>query len=232
MTYFKLSFRNSLLILVLTGSFNIMQAQVLVHEEPRHRPVFQNKEIRVLNVLVPPGDTSQYHIHNTPSFFIRLSNTITGSQVLGELPVAGKSKAGEIRFENLAPPNNRTHRVWNADKDTFHVMDVELLMKKAAFDQRPLTLPNLKLEIDTNLVRAYRLDLLKGIDFKTKNKKQSLVLVSLNASTFEIRQNGKTGLQVLRPGSFFVIKRRQSFSVKNTSESSARFVLLELPPKS
>lgn len=232
MTYFKLSFRKSLFFLVLTSGLNVLQAQVLVHEEPRHRPVFQNEEIRVLNVLVPPGDTSLYHIHNTPSFFIRLSNTITGSQVLGELPVAGKSKAGEIRFENLAPPNNRTHRVWNADTDTFQVMDVELLMKKAAFDQKPLNLPNLKLEIDTNWVRAYRLDLLKGIDFKTKNKKQSLVLVSLNASTFEIRQNGKTGLQNLRPGSFFVIKRRQSFSIKNKRECSARFVLLELPQKS
>lgn len=232
MTYFKLSFRNSLFILVLTSGLNVVQAQVLVHEEPRHQPVFQNKEIRVLNVLIPPGDTSQYHIHNTPSFFIRLSNTITGSQVLGELPVAGKSKAGEIRFENLAPPNNRTHRVWNADIDTFHVMDVELLIKRAVFDQKPLTLPNLKLEIDTNWVRAYRLDLLEGINFRTKNKKQSLVLISLNASTFEIRQNGKTDLQNLRPGSFFVIKRRQSFSVKNTGQSSARFVLLELPQKS
>ncbi|HQS52946.1 MAG: hypothetical protein B7X86_16125 [Sphingobacteriales bacterium 17-39-43] len=231
MTYFKLIFRNSLFILVLTGSLNILQAQILVHEEPRHRPVFQSKEIRILNVRVAPGDTSLYHMHTTPSFFIRLTNTITGSQVQGEAKKAGKSQSGEIRFENLAPPNNRVHRVWNADKDTFHVMDVELLMKKAAFDQKPLNLPNLKLEIDTNWVRAYRLNLLKGIDFKTKNKQQSLVLVSLNPSTLEITQNGKTGLQALKPGSFFVIKRRQSFSVKNTSEISTQFVLLELPPK-
>ncbi|MDP3467670.1 MAG: hypothetical protein Q8S11_05015 [Daejeonella sp.] len=231
MIYFKLSFRSILFFLVLTSNLNALQAQILVHEEPRHRPVFQNKEIRILNVLVPPGDTSLYHMHTTPSFFIRLSNTVTGSQVQGELPVAGKSRAGEIRFENLAPPNNRTHRVWNADKDTFHVMDVELLMKRATFDQKPLILPNLKLEIDTNWVRAYRLNLLKGNDFKTKNKKQSLVLISLNPSTLEIRHNGKTGHQTLKPGRFFVIRRRQSFSIKNTSESSSQFVLVELPPK-
>lgn len=231
MIYIKLSFRCILFFLVLISNLNALQAQILVHEEPRHRPVFQNKEIRILNVLVPPGDTSQYHIHNTPSFFIRLSNTITGSQVQGGLPVAGKSRAGEIRFENLAPPNNRTHRVWNADKDTFHVMDVELLMKGATFDQKPLILPNLKLEIDTNWVRAYRLNLLKGIDFKAKIKKQTLVLISLNASTLEIRQNGKTGLQNLKPGSFFAIKRRQSFSMRNSIENTSQFVLLELPPK-
>lgn len=231
MIYFKLSFRGILFFLVLTKCLNGLHAQVLVHEEPRHRPVFQNKEIRILNVLVPPGDTSQYHIHNKPSFFIRLSNTLTGSQVQGELPIAGRSKAGEIRFENLAPPNNRTHRVWNADKDTFHVMDVELLMKRATFDQKPLILPNLKLEIDTSWVRAYRLNLLKGVDFKTKNKKQSLIFVALEESAIQKSENRKTGLQTLKSGNFFIIKKRKSFSIKNTGEKTVQFVLLELPPQ-
>jgi len=231
MTCFKCCFPTLLFILVLTGYLNVLHAQILVHEEPRHRPVFQNKEIRILNVRVAPGDTSLYHMHTTPSFFIRLTNTITGSQVQGEEKKAGKSQAGEIRFENLAPPNNRVHRVWNADKDTFHVMDVELLMKKAAFNQKPMELPNLKLEIDTTWVRAYRLNLLKGIEFKSRNKKQSLVLVSLNTTRAEISQNGKSELQTLKPGSFFVLKRRQSFSVNNTSEGTGQYVVLELPPK-
>jgi hypothetical protein len=102
-------------------------------------------------------------------------------------------------------------------------------MKKAVFDQKPLTLPNLKLEIDTTWVRAYRLNLLNEIEFKTKIKKQSLVLVSLNASTVEIGQNGNRELQTLKPGSFFVINRKESFSLKNKTESTNQFVLLELP---
>ena len=231
MTCFKSCFPTLLFILILTSRLPVLQAQILVHEEPRHRPVFQNKEIRILNVRVAPGDTSLYHMHTTPSFFIRLTNTITGSQVQGEAKKAGKSQSGEIRFENLAPPNNRVHRVWNADKDTFHVMDVELLMKKTDFDEKPMALPNLKLEIDTTWVRAYRLNLLKGIEFKSKNKKQSLVLVSLNTTKVEINQNGNSELQTLKPGSFFVIKRKESFSLNNKTESTSQFVLLELPPK-
>lgn len=231
MTCFKSCFPTLLFMLILTSSLPVLQAQILVHEEPRHRPVFQNKDIRILNVRVAPGDTSLYHMHTTPSFFIRLTNTITGSQVQGEAKKAGKSQSGEIRFENLAPPNNRVHRVWNADKDTFHVMDVELLMKKADFDEKPMALPNLKLEIDTTWVRAYRLNLLKGIEFKSKNKKQSLVLVSLNMTKVEINQNGNSELQTLKPGSFFVIKRKESFSLNNKTESTSQFVLLELPPR-
>ena len=231
MRYIKSCFPTLLFMLILTSSLHVLQAQILVHEEPRHRPVFQNKEIRILNVRVAPGDTSLYHMHTTPSFFIRFTKTITGSQVQGEAKKAGKSQSGEIRFENLAPPNNRVHRVWNADKDTFHVMDVELLMKNADFDKKPMTLPNLKLEIDTTWVRAYRLNLLKGIEFQSRNKKQSLVLVSLNASKVEIGQNRNRELQTLKPGSFFVINRKESFSLKNKTESTSQFVLLELPPK-
>ena len=108
---------------------------------------------------------------------------------------------------------------------------VELLMKKAVFDEKPMALPNLKLEIDTTWVRAYRLNLLKGIEFKSKNKKQSLVLVSLNTTRNEISQNGNRELQTLKPGSFFVIKRKESFSLNNKTESTSQFVLLELPPR-
>ncbi len=126
-----------------------MQGQVVVHKEPLHLPVFQNKQVRILNVLMPPGDTSQYHIHHTPSLFIYFTTTATGSQLQGMQARSGKNPAGFIQFENLAAPNIRIHRVWNADTDTFHVMDIELLYKDSGFAQKPLTMPDLSLEIDT-----------------------------------------------------------------------------------
>lgn len=231
MNYLKFFFQRKLLFLVLIIKLSNLSGQVLVHEEPRHHLVFQNKEIRILNVLIPPGDTSQYHIHTTPSLFIRLSSATIGSQLQGGKASVGKSMAGTIRFENLAPPNIRTHRVWNADKDTFNVMDVELLLKDTVFDKIPLTMPNLELEIDTNWVRAYRLTMLGETEFRMKNKKQLLILVSLNVATMQMKQNGKTYYQTLKPGSYFVIRKRHSFSIKNTSDKNALFVLIELPPQ-
>jgi len=231
MNYLKLVFQKHLFFLVLILKLTNLSGQVPVAEEPRHHLVFENKEIRILNVLIPPGDTTQYHIHTTPSLFIRLSSTTTGSQLQGGKGSAGKSIAGTILFENLAPPNIRTHRVWNADKDTFNVMDVELFLKDTVFDKVPLTMPNLELEIDTNWVRAYRLTMLGGTEFKIKNKKQLLILVSLNVGTMQTKQGGKTGYPTLKSGSFFVIKKEQSFSIKNTSDENAPFILLELPPQ-
>ena len=231
MNHLKLVLHRKLFFLVLILKLTNLSGQVLVHEEPRHHLLFQNKEIRILNVLIPPGDTSQYHIHTTPSLFIRLTNTTTGSQLQGGRPSGGKSIAGTILFENLAQPNIRTHRVWNADKDTFNVMDVELLLKDTVFDKMPLDMPNLELEIDTNWVRTYRLTMLEGTEFMVKDKKQLLLLVSLNIARMQTTQDGKTGYQTLKPGSYFVIRKRQSFSIKNTSDKSVPFILVELPPQ-
>jgi hypothetical protein len=231
MNYLKIVFQRNSFFLVLILKLTNLSGQVPVHEEPRHHLLFQNKEIRILNVLIPPGDTSQYHIHTTPSLFIRLSSTTTGSQLQGGKASSGKSIAGTILFENLAPPNIRTHRVWNADKDTFNVMDMELLLKDTVFDKLPLTMPNLELEIDTNWVRAYRLTMLGGTEFMINNEKQLLILVSLNVATMQTKQNGKTGYQTIKPGSYFVIRKKQSFSIKNTTDKNVPFVLVELPPQ-
>ncbi len=229
MNYLKLSLRSLLLFVVLICKLSDLHAQVLVNEEPRHRPVFQNDQIRILNVLVPPGDTTQYHIHHTPSVFIFFTSTATGSQLQGASALTSKSTAGNILFEDLAPPHIRVHRVWNEDKDTLHVMDVELLSKDTGFIQKPMNMQDLKLEIDAPWVRAYRLTLLKGNDFILSSEKRSFIFVSFNATTMQTKQSGKTQYQTLKQGSFFVIKRRRSLSLKNTSDHTVQFVLLELP---
>ena len=229
MNHLLLNYRIFLLLLALTFKISFLQAQVPVHEEPRHHLVFQNTEVRMLNVLIPPGDTSQYHIHTTPSVFIFFTITTTGSQLQGKTASSGRSAAGNILFENLASPNIRVHRVWNADKDTFHVMDIELLFKDTGFLQQPLSLPDLKLEIDTAWIRAYRLSLSKGSEFILKDKAQAFILVSLNNAAMQTEQSGKSQRQTIQPATFFDVKRRHSFSIKNMTNDTAEFFLLELP---
>ncbi len=225
----KLSLRSTLLLLFLLSKLSNSEAQVLVHEEPRHHPVFQNDEIRILNVLLPPGDTTQYHIHHTPSVFILFTSTVTGSQLKGGAASNGQSTAGSMLFENLSAPHLRVHRVWNMDKDTFHVMDIELLTKDTGFVQKPLAITDLALEIDTPWVRVYRLPLSKEKDFMLNNNKRSLILISLNSARVQTKQYGELRGQTLHPGSFFEIKRRQSFSIKNKDSDVIGFAILEIP---
>src|SRR5688500_5919065 len=100
-------------------------AQVNVRDEPRHHNVFENEFIRVLDVHLGPKDTTLYHLHNTPSVFIILTNVNVASQLAGQQPQKGANISGITTYDNMAIP--RIHRVWNDDTSWFHVIDIELI---------------------------------------------------------------------------------------------------------
>src|SRR5437868_6526105 len=120
---FLLSFS---LILFVTISF--AQEPVPVREEPRHHVAFKNKYLRLLDVWLPPGDTTFFHIHEIPSLFVILSKTVTGSQAKGEEWVQGTftSEPGHAWYNDFKN-GPLIHRVCNADTTSFHVMDIEIL---------------------------------------------------------------------------------------------------------
>lgn len=103
-----------------------LTAQVQVSEEPMHHKVFQNKYIRLLDVWLQPGDTTQYHIHATPSVFVILSQTVTAWQTRGEEWVTDHSPKGKAWYRSFTP-DILIHRVCNLDTVPFHVNDIEIL---------------------------------------------------------------------------------------------------------
>ncbi|HEX3080985.1 MAG TPA: hypothetical protein VHQ04_11000, partial [Puia sp.] len=64
MKRFWISFASCLLLGILCRS------QVPVSQEPLHHKVLENNHLRLLDVHIPPGDTSMFHIHATPSVFV------------------------------------------------------------------------------------------------------------------------------------------------------------------
>ena len=98
-------------------------APVPVREEPWHRTVFENDHVRVLDVHVPPGGTTLYHVHVIPSAVVELSSSSIVSQEMGQPPPAPRKVIpGETRY---APYDEKplTHRVTNQSPDVFHVLD-------------------------------------------------------------------------------------------------------------
>ena len=98
-----------------------------VELEPRHHFVFQNQYVRVLDVQIPPGDTTLYHTHSHDSVFLRLSDSQTQSQSPGgEWSETRISKFGEVRFDDNAA-HLLTHRAKNVGTTLVHIIAVELL---------------------------------------------------------------------------------------------------------
>ena len=103
-----------------------LKAQVQVRNEPRHHNVLENKYVRILDVNIPPHDTTLQHIHSTPSVILLFTNTLTATQLKGKNWESGKSVAGTAVYRDFAK-DTVIHRVSNWDTVLYHVTDIELL---------------------------------------------------------------------------------------------------------
>jgi hypothetical protein len=114
-----------ILLSLLLNSF-IIFAQVQVSKEPRHKKMLENKYIRLLDVRIPPGDTTQFHIHSTPSLFLQFTNTNVCVQIKGQDWVRSQNIAGSASFRSFLN-DTVVHRVSNCDTVPFHVIAIEML---------------------------------------------------------------------------------------------------------
>jgi hypothetical protein len=170
--------RNYLLFLALAMLFSFNgSAQIQVSQEPRHHNVFENEWVRILDVHIPPHDTSLMHKHSTPSVFMVLSNTKTGSQVLVE-PGKPSFADGNIWFEGFYD-TPRIHRVWNEDTVEFHVIDMELLHTPSSNAHETPAIPFSKELFNVKPVQAFRVTVPPGKFFTLPVLNQPLVVVGL-----------------------------------------------------
>jgi hypothetical protein len=75
-----------------------------VHQEPHHRQIFQSGPMRIIDLQIPPGDTSWFHTHEWPIFYLTVADSQTRTQVLGEEWGAGRGRgAGPGRGTDARP---------------------------------------------------------------------------------------------------------------------------------
>lgn len=201
-------------------------AQVPVRDEPRHHNVFENEFLRVLDVHLGPGDTTQYHLHNTPSVFIILSNSNVGSRLLGGQAQKGANVNGEISYDSLVRP--RTHQVWNEDTSWFHVMDVELTSTKTKLLIPPLQNPDLKLLFDEEQVNGYEITIANSATIQLPPSSNGYLLVSKGSATIDYRVNDLTQRRFMKAGHYIWIEAGKRSSIYSGNSSSSSFVLLQL----
>jgi hypothetical protein len=198
-------------------------AQIPVSQEPRHHNVFENAWVRVLDVRIPPGDTSLMHKHETPSVFMVLSKAKSGSQVLVE-PAKINLTQGNIWYESFAT-GPRIHRVWNSDTSEFHVIDMELLNKTPKSIDPPLNGKDYPLLFDEKQVRGYRFTLNGGEAVMISPRLAPILVVGLSQASGTLSVNDTRFLQT---GSFKFEDAGQKISISNNGKARQELALYEL----
>jgi hypothetical protein len=192
---------------------------VPVHQEPRHRLVFDSPTTRILDVQIPPGDTTLFHTHSDPILYVPISSSQTRSQRLGS---EWSSPAEAARLPAIARPDNTvraeaggrpvgprmysvttyvteplTHRVNNIGKTLFRLIGIinmtagiENGIPSEAFFTRP--------EVNNRWFRSWRWSL--GEDVGNEHRHASPVAIVLVAGRAEVSSTAETMLD--KPGAF------------------------------
>ena len=226
-----------ILIISIVLHLNIgVYAQVPVSKEPMHHLMLDNDHVRILDVHILPGDTSQFHIHQTPSVFIVLSNAKTGSQVLQEERHTATlfSKDGNIWFEGFYRIP-RIHRVWNSDTTEFHVMDVELPNISYIAIDSPIHQQAFTLLFEEKPVRAYRVSILAGSKISISPRSAVVLAISLQDSLIrvhsesrDVKSTNSIKKYFYKKGEFVYCSPGNSIEFINEGPKNSEFAFFEL----
>ena len=98
---------------------------VPMDKAPFHIPVFQNDWIILLNVNIPPGRNTGYHIHYADSVSVNLmpasqTNQNYGSKEVSAPGTGGEGAPGRATFTNVTKDGPHTHKASNIGPTPFH----------------------------------------------------------------------------------------------------------------
>jgi len=103
-------------------------AQVPLSKEPRHRVTFENTQLRIIDVNIPPGDKSLDHRHDLDIVTVSMSNgTTTRIQSAGQPPAERPARPlGDATVAEYAG-KAQSHMVENVGKTPYQLFAVENL---------------------------------------------------------------------------------------------------------
>jgi hypothetical protein len=220
-------FFSALLLLILV-KISFAQVPIPVREEPRHHVVLQNQYLRLLDVWLPPDDTTFFHIHEIPSLFVILSKTVTASQVKGEDWVQGAftSEAGHAWYNDFKN-GPLIHRVCNIDTIPFHVMDIEILSKYHKDTNRISPLP-----IDTLFTSerafAYHVNFSNKEEKKLMGNRGPMVVIVVSGPGLIVQNQKDQKQQEVLQGKFLWIEPGTDFVIQNNETDKTSAVIFEL----
>jgi hypothetical protein len=134
-----------------------------VYQEPMHRLVYRNPLVRVLDVVIPPGETTAYHIHSAPMVGIDVRDARIWTQAAGAEPgPVSTPRATPSVFTNWTQPLPYTHRVANVDSVPLHYVVAEWVGRSGADVPELPEEDSRRLVEESPSVRVYQITLEPG----------------------------------------------------------------------
>jgi quercetin dioxygenase-like cupin family protein len=188
---------------------------VHIFEEPRHRTVHSERNLRLLDVQINPGDTTLPHTHDFAILYTYISN--------GAGPLNGRvSSITDYVKEPL------THRVSNEGPGLFRILALgntgAALPDNA--DDLPSGLPG-EPTLENPWFRSYRLELAPGASTASFSHRNPSVVVQVSEGQAHVSRSDGITTELKAMGDWAWRDPGQSYQVRNMGSTTLTFVINE-----
>lgn len=201
-----------------------------VVDEPKHKTVFENTYVRVIDVQIAPGEITLFHRHVLPSVVVYLTRSTNRSESWPDHEMLTRDIGpGQSRY---APYDVKplTHRVTNTGAGLFRVFDIELLHQPSnTAPLSPVTSQALKLHWDERLARSSSVRLEAKAKITLAPSRCACLLVGITGSLQVSGAGGSSGdTRTLKWSDYQFFPTNTRIELVATGLESAEAVLLEL----
>lgn len=200
-------------------------------EETNHQLVFSQDQVRVLDVRIAPEVITGFHYHQYATLYVIVQDTHLTNQDFGSEWSQASSDAYRapgtyvVRTAYLTEP--QYHRVKNVDNRTTHLFAVINMRKKSA--EPADTESNLTDgDVDNQWFRGHRIELGPGATSDMLTYPQNAVLMQYDGLPSHLIENGVPHSFKGAPGAFSWHLARSKFQIRNDSDRSREFILIEV----
>jgi mannose-6-phosphate isomerase-like protein (cupin superfamily) len=192
-------------------------AQRVVHilEEPRHRTVWQDGDVRVLDVQINPGDTTLAHTHDSPIMYTFISS-------------GSGSSNGRVSSNTNYASEPFTHSVSNAGPGLFRIIAIAHFGPgdPAVGGSRPDGLAG-DPQLENQWFRSYRVELAPGQETTVhRHRNPALIVQVTEGSTQVTREDGITA-ELTRMGDWAWRNAESPYRIKNVGTAPLSVVVNE-----
>jgi len=205
---------------------------VPAHEEPRHVPKLTNEWVRIIDVEIPEGGRTLYHAHSLDYPYVMISSVTLDNQVYGQAPKEVKIERGLVGYYRASTQGTYTHRFINRGPGTFRAIGIELLkpLQPSVPVNDPLAnAPGLKTVLDTERVRAYRINLSPGQSLGPITIPGPSIRIAMTEGRISEKSDGRPEAAIdLAPAQFLFRSRATTVTIRNDGAGALELVEFEL----
>jgi quercetin dioxygenase-like cupin family protein len=191
------------------------QRVVMVYEEPRHRLVHQDEELKLLDVQILPGDTTLQHTHDSAILYTFISQ--------GSGPAGGRvSSITSYVTESF------THAVSNAGPHLFRILALANYGPAVGEgeDAPPDGLAE-EPELENPWFRSYRLQLGPGEETTVHRHRNPVVVIQVDEGRTEVSKENGFHAELTRMGDWTWRDAESAYTIRNAGDAAVSVVVNE-----